>query len=280
MVKRAWTLVFGLLLLLAGPGLAAAADPDLKGSADHPLVSRMPGFHITEYKTAEYDSYPFFDKDKKRVNIEGRKHTIRYTLDKGATEPGELKIRRNYQEALRKIGGQVINDENFNRFTTIVLTKDAKETWVEVRCYSGSAYQLAIVEREVMAQVVEANAEAMGNDLAATGHAAVYGILFDTGKADIRPESARAIGEVAKLLKADASLKVFVVGHTDIVGAVEANLKLSEARAAAVVQALTRDHGIAAARLHPFGNGPFAPVATNGTEEGRAKNRRVELVKQ
>jgi outer membrane protein OmpA-like peptidoglycan-associated protein len=103
------------------------------------------------------------------------------------------------------------------------------------------------------------------SDLKTTGHAAVYGILFDTGKADIKPESA---------------LRLFVVGHTDMVGSVESNLKLSQDRAEAVLQALVRDHGIAATRLRSFGNGSFAPVASNETEEGRTRNRRVELVKQ
>ena len=109
---------------------------------------------------------------------------------------------------------------------------------------------------------------------------AVSGILFDTGKATIKPESAQAIGEVAKLLQGDPALKVFVVGHTDSVSTVESNLKLSQDRAEAVLQSLVREHGIAAARLRSYGCGPFAPVASNDTEEGKARNRRVELVQQ
>ncbi len=88
------------------------------------------------------------------------------------------------------------------------------------------------------------------------------------------------MAEIEKLLKADPSLKLFVVGHTDTVGAVDANVKLAQARADAVLQALSRKYGIAAARLRAFGAGPFTPVASNDSEEGRAKNRRVELVKQ
>jgi outer membrane protein OmpA-like peptidoglycan-associated protein len=118
------------------------------------------------------------------------------------------------------------------------------------------------------------------NDIRATGHAAVYGILFDTDKADIKPESAQAIGEVAKLLEADPKLKIAVVGHTDASGSVDHNLKLSQNRAQAVMQALIREHGIASSRLTFFGCGPFAPVASNDAEDGKAKNRRVELVKQ
>jgi outer membrane protein OmpA-like peptidoglycan-associated protein len=107
----------------------------------------------------------------------------------------------------------------------------------------------------------------------------VYGILFDSGKADIKPESAQAIGEIAKLLENDTGLELYVVGHTDNVGSVEANLKLSDRRALAVTKALI-EHGIAAARLRAFGCAQFAPIASNDKEEGRSKNRRVELVKQ
>ncbi|MCC6395550.1 MAG: OmpA family protein, partial [Bacteroidetes bacterium] len=106
------------------------------------------------------------------------------------------------------------------------------------------------------------------------------GILFDTGKSTLKPESEKAIGEVAKLLKKDTGLKVYVVGHTDNEGALDANMTLSQGRAEAVVQSLVRTHGIAANRMKSFGNGPYAPVATNDSEDGRARNRRVELVKQ
>ena len=139
---------------------------------------------------------------------------------------------------------------------------------------------LFIVEKQAMAQDVAASAATLASGLQASGHVAVQGIFFDTGKVELKPESAQAIGEVAKLLQQQPGLKLHVVGHTDSVGAVDANLKLSQGRAEAVLQSLVRGHGVAAERLHPFGNGPFAPVSSNDTEEGRARNRRVELVKQ
>lgn len=108
----------------------------------------------------------------------------------------------------------------------------------------------------------------------------LYGIYFDTGKAEIKPESEPAFGEITKLLQADPKLKLYVVGHTDNVGVFDYNLKLSKDRADAVVKALTGKYEIAAARLQPFGAGPVAPVESNTTEDGRAKNRRVELVAQ
>jgi outer membrane protein OmpA-like peptidoglycan-associated protein len=136
------------------------------------------------------------------------------------------------------------------------------------------------VEKAGMAQEIVANADAFGKDIKSTGHAAVYGIHFDTGKSEVKPESQPALQEVAKLLSSDPSLKLLVVGHTDSVGQLEANMKLSLARAEAVVQALVKNHGIAPGRLQAQGAGPIAPVTTNRTEEGRAKNRRVELVEQ
>ena len=108
---------------------------------------------------------------------------------------------------------------------------------------------------------------------------AVYGIYFDTGKATLKPESDAALAEIAKLLTADTALKLNVVGHTDNAGSLDANMKLSQARAEAVAKALTRRHGIAASRLKSFGVASLAPVASNDSEDGRAKNRRVELVK-
>jgi outer membrane protein OmpA-like peptidoglycan-associated protein len=109
----------------------------------------------------------------------------------------------------------------------------------------------------------------------------VNGILFDTGKAEVKPESAPALKAVVDMLTQNPKLKVYVVGHTDNVGAVAANIDLSKRRGAAVVQALSvAPYNIAASRMESFGDGPTAPVASNDTEDGRALNRRVELVKQ
>ncbi|MBI5804699.1 OmpA family protein [candidate division TA06 bacterium] len=278
-MKRSIALIFSLFLVLASFGLSQAADPDVTGGKDHPLLSRMPGFHISDYKDTEFDSHKFIGQDKKTVVIEGHKYYIEYRLDKGLPESGELKIRRNIQEALKKIGGKVIFDDNFNRASTIVLKKDGRETWVGVSSFNNW-YRLTIVEKQAMEQEMVANAEALGNGINATGHVSVYGIYFDTGKSEIKPESDAAISEIAKLLQNNPTLKLYVVGHTDNVGSLDSNLKLSLDRADAVVKSLTGKYGIAAARLSPHGVASLSPVTSNDTEEGRAKNRRVELVKQ
>jgi outer membrane protein OmpA-like peptidoglycan-associated protein len=278
-MKNGVALIFSLVLILAGQGFSMAQEQDVKGSKDHPLLTRMPDFHITGYKDTEFDSYKFNIQNKTPEVIEGHKYYLQYNLNTGSSEPGELKIRRNVQDALKKIGGKVVFDDNFNKASTIVIQKDNKETWVEVRSYNNM-YRLNIVERETMKQDITANAEAMGNDINSTGHVAVYGIYFDSGKAEIKPESDLAIEQISKLLLGDAALKLYVVGHTDNVGTIEANMKLSKDRADAVVNSLVTKYKIPAARLKSYGVASLSPVASNDSEEGKTKNRRVELVKQ
>jgi OOP family OmpA-OmpF porin len=279
-MKKVVSVIFSLLFLLTVEGFSQVPQQDIKGSKDHPLISRMPDFWISEYKENEFDNYKFIGGDKKPVIIEGHKYSILYKLNSGVSDPGALKILRNFQDALKKIGGKVLLDDSFNKSSTIVIQKDGKETWIEVRCYSGIMFRLSIVEREIMKQEIVADANAMGDDIKRTGHVSVYGIYFDSGKTELKPESDTAIVQISILLKNNESLKLYVVGHTDNVGTIDANMKLSKDRADAVVNALITRYTIPAARLKSYGVASLAPVASNDTEEGRAMNRRVELVKQ
>jgi len=175
-------------------------------------------------------------------------------------------------------------------------SRDPKPTYymVFVTSYSDGLipehYQTAIQKGSALAQVVviapEAleqkmsfvNADAMKREIQQTGKVALYGIYFDTGKDVLKPESQPTLTEIAKLMKNDPSLHAHVVGHTDNQGKLDANLDLSRRRAASVVRALN-SQGVSADRLDSFGCGVYAPVASNETEEGRAKNRRVELTR-
>jgi outer membrane protein OmpA-like peptidoglycan-associated protein len=140
---------------------------------------------------------------------------------------------------------------------------------------------LAVVEIKPMESgLVTVNAASLASDITRTGHASVYGIYFDSGKADVKPESGAALKEIANLLQQDPQLKLYVVGHTDNVGTLANNMDLSKRRADAVVKVLTTTYSVPATRLSAQGDGPTAPVASNDTEDGRAKNRRVDLVKQ
>ena len=123
-----------------------------------------------------------------------------------------------------------------------------------------------------------ASAADISQGSAAQGKFALYGLYFDTGKAVLRHESDAALEQVAQVLKGSPSLALYVVGHTDSTRQLAANVELSERRAAAAVRALVERYDIAANRLTAKGVGPFAPVGPNRGEEGRARNRRVELV--
>ena len=141
------------------------------------------------------------------------------------------------------------------------------------------ALQLDIIEGKPMQEkMVAVDAGEMEKQIANMGKVALYGILFDFNKTEVKSESAPALTEIAKLLSNRPELNVLVVGHTDSVGGFESNRTLSQRRADAIVATLVSKHGIAAKRLFPVGVSFASPVATNSTEEGRAKNRRVELV--
>jgi OOP family OmpA-OmpF porin len=143
---------------------------------------------------------------------------------------------------------------------------------------SGLTINMVIVEKQAMQQDLTLDAKVLAGSIGEAGSVAVYGIYFDTGTSELKPESGPALVEIGKLLQQNPALKIFVVGHTDMVSDVATNMRLSQARAQSVVNALVTQHGIASGRLIAHGDGPYAPVASNKTEEGRAKNRRVELV--
>lgn len=164
-------------------------------------------------------------------------------------------------------------------YTSIYVATETFDHYKEV--HNRSLTLLEVIETTPMeGGLVTVDAKAMAKDISATGHVALYGIYFDTNSADVKAESAPALQEIATLLEQDPKLNVFIVGHTDNVGGYDFNLTLSQRRADAVVKSLTSGHAIDVKRLRAVGAGLMAPVAVNDTDEGRAKNRRVELVKQ
>jgi OOP family OmpA-OmpF porin len=137
---------------------------------------------------------------------------------------------------------------------------------------------IVVTPQQLAEKMVFVNAEEMAKSLADSGKVALYGIYFDTDKDVVRPESKPTLAEIAKLLKTNPQLRFHVVGHTDNTGKLDYNLDLSRRRAASVVQALVIQNGVSASRMDSFGCGSYAPAASNDSEEGRSKNRRVELV--
>lgn len=279
-VKMIICLMAALVLM---SGTTAFSQEDQKGCKDHPFFSRMPNYYIAECKTYEFDSYEFYDPDtqgKKKVKVEGKKYWIRYYVKKDFYDKhaSELQIGNNYANAVRKIGGNAYIDRCY---TYTKLKKDNLEIWGYIFVNErGRGYSITLIEKGEMKQDVVADAKFMTDSINTTGHVAIYGIYFDFNKADVKPESEPALKEITKLLQQDPKLKLYVVGHTDNVGGLDYNMKLSQQRAEAVVKELVSKYKIAPDRLKAGGVGPLAPVASNDTEDGKAKNRRVELVKQ
>jgi len=264
-------------LLMAVVPARAVAQPDAADCKDHPMLTRMPDFYITMCEGSPFDRHDF-SSETGALPVEGRKVTMRYALRNGVTAPSAAAVVRNHINAIRKIGGTVVYDGGSR--ATLKVTKDKQETWIGVDAGAGYEYQLDIIEKGDMHQDVIATAEGMTSDIVSTGHAALYGLYFDTGKSEIKPESEPALTEIAKLLKLNGAMRLFVVGHTDNVGSLASNMALSKARAESVIRELTTRHGVSAGQLAAHGVGSLSPVASNTAESGRALNRRVELVAQ
>lgn len=307
-------LATALMTAIAG----AAAAKDVKGSKDHPLVSRYEGAAIVGYIQEKFNEYTLLlgktegRKPGEHQVIEGAITKIRYQIDKERTT---LEVFKNYEKALADAGfetlftckNEVCGGRDFNltvveygdmsenqedqRYLAAKLTRPEGTAYVSlyvVKAYSmGGAkqnavfVQLNIIEStEMETDKVKVDADAIGKGLDTQGHIAIYGIHFDSGSDKLRPESDEALGEIASLMKSRADLSLLVVGHTDSEGQFNYNMELSHKRAASVVKALVETYGIAANRLQAEGVGYLSPVATNDSDPGRALNRRVELVKR
>lgn len=269
-----------LLAFFAIAGGISLAQEDVKESKDHPLFNRMPGFRIQYYQEFDFEvNNNFRDSQGKPMSVKGHNYNFTYGLKKDAQPPSNAQIITNYTNALTRIGGKVIYQTASDAY--MKLEKDNKITWVHVRSYTrGQSYQLRIVEEAAMKQEIIADAASMAQDILEKGYVALYGIYFDFDKAEVKPESDFTLKEIAIVLVQNPTLKLFVVGHTDNVGDFTYNMKLSQSRADAVVKILVSKYNADVNRLKASGVGPLAPVTSNDTDEGKAKNRRVELVKQ
>ena len=258
------------------------AQEDAEGSKDPAMFTRMPGFHIYRYDDLQFDKHEFPLNAEKNQAVEGHSLFIIYWLNDNVQTPSPLQIVRNYTNAIKKINGQLIYEfeDGGSQNVILKLVKNNLEVWAHVSASSNGTYSVSIIEKQAMSQDVVADASSMASSIKETGKVAVYGIYFDTGKSILKPESQPTLQEITKLLNADPDLKLYVVGHTDNTGTLDANMKLSMDRAVAVVNALVSQFSVNAARLKACGDGPTSPVASNDNEEGRALNRRVELVKQ
>jgi OOP family OmpA-OmpF porin len=257
--------------------LAVAPSAYAGEAAPHPMFQPVPSFEPTEFNDETFGTYEFLINDNDRKRQEGHHLSATYNCGCDESRYSTVQILRNHEGAVRALGGRTVYKNEGQGYATFVVPSDAGDTWVHVEAaISGMYYTIESIQIASMKQ--EISAKALADALARDGRVAVYDILFDTGKATLRAESDWALAATAELLKTNRALSLHVVGHTDNTGNVAANLTLSEQRAKAVVSALVSKHGIDTARLSAHGVGPLAPVASNATEGGQQKNRRVELV--
>lgn len=258
--------------------LTTFAQEDAPGCKDSPMFNRMPDMVIGNC-SSNFDEVEIPLGANKMEKKEGTKTFIQYNYGpEEATAPSFFQIVKNFDNAITKIGGKRIYYSKEVGVATFSGKSDGKEVWVVLNDGSGAKtgnFELTILEIEPMKQDIESSA--MFKELAEKGSIALY-INFETGKSTIKLESMPIVDQMIKMLKDAPTLNVSIEGHTDNTGTAMANQTLSEQRAAALVKALT-DKGIDKARLKSKGWGQTKAVADNSTEEGRAKNRRVEIVK-
>ncbi len=239
------------------------------------------------------------------VPIEGRLALARYNLESGRRYSA-IEFHRNYENAIQSLGGRRISAAQFNdallagaggreavekfwnaappvpdaeHYSYLLRTAD-KEYWIHVS--AGGTIPLlgfvTVLEKQAMESALGfLDAAAMKKALDEQGRVALY-VNFDVDRATLRADAQPVIDEIGKLLADDPALRLSIEGHTDSTGSAQRNRELAAARARTVLGALV-GLGVDPARLRSSGFGPDKPIADNSTEEGRAKNRRVELVK-
>ncbi len=262
------------LAVAAVAATTAWADPDADGCKDF-YVSRMAGYYLRFCDMKDFDSYKFMEGTDHEAAVEGKVVHNQYSQPDDATPNSILKVQKNYINALTADGWTILDTPEGG--VTAKQIKNGKERWVELTGNGGTIYELFLVEKAGLAQSV-ITADDMTAALNRDGRISLQ-INFDTAKSTIRPDSQPIIDKIVTMMKANPALQVSVEGHTDNVGTPQSNKTLSQARAQAVVAAVS-NAGVAASRMKPVGYGQEQPVADNSTEQGRAQNRRVVLVKQ
>lgn len=293
------------------PPLLALLVATAAGAQDHPLVSAYPGSTQSKREVLEYAEYQrivgMSEDASQTETLAGKVTRLAYRNPAGRST---LEIAANYKQALERAGMRVdyecvgrnacassgvgwrkipswnaINGMNVGavadvRYFTGKFEHQGHQAYVAL-AINPSVHHLHVVEVQAMQQgMVVADAAALASALDRDGRVVVDGIYFDSDSARLQAASDPALEQVAKLLAERPELKLYVVGHTDSQGGFAHNQTLSAERAASVLAALVQRFGVTAARLSAHGVGPLAPAAGNAGEDGRARNRRVEIVLQ
>lgn len=275
-------------LLLPAAAWAVEDNPDCE---PNPLFGKFKGEVLGSCERARFSELALYrgkisgnpQSEPEEFKAEGEywSYFDEIPADAKGRYPGTTEVRRNFENVVRAMKGEILLLEQSK--VTWRLRKEGAEFVGESGCGAGDSVSCTaiahkFVRTSAMEQSVTISAERIGEGLLAEGKVIFYGIYFDTDKAVVKAESAPTLAEIAKWLASNPKAEVYVVGHTDGTGALERNKALSRDRAAAVLAYLAEKHGIARTRLVAEGVGPLSPVASNASEAGRAKNRRVELV--
>lgn len=308
------TLIFAAFSgVQAKEDIAGSQDHPLVGRYEGSVIT----FHqVKEYEETMMLRAAIAREDRdnlkaKSVSLAGKLTSIKY---EGPAGRSALEVVRNYQQALESDGfttvffcrqadcgdnvgfwtaarGEIglLTNWDTNTYALMKLDRSEGRVWVSIFAIEFGQNSGKPVKTQTAIRILEekpietgkieiVKADKLAEKIGVDGRIALYGIEFDYDSAVVKASSAPQIAEVAAFLKSNPEASVLVVGHTDMTGAFDYNRGLSERRAAAVVAKLTGGHGISADRMFAVGVGPASPIATNRTEEGRAKNRRVEIV--
>ena len=282
------------------------------------VFTQFPGSKLTYHTKKNFDEITILKntgstrckkpKECKKETIDGSIERFVYRIPPNRTA---LEVYKNFEIALKRADFHILAQlrtkqiryfidkycgfHDINGFGSeddkdhFYISAEAPDKSEYIMIYVGEGYRgrpgkaaIGIIKPKQMETdlVKIVNAEIMKKEIETNGHIPIYGIYFDFNKARLKPSSEPTIKEIAKLLKKNPSLKLYVVGHTDNIGNLNYNMELSKRRAKAVVDELVKKYNIDPGRLKAFGVGPLAPVSTNKTKEGRSKNRRVELIEQ
>ena len=266
------------LMLTFIMSVSAFAQEDVPGCKDSPMFTRMPNMLISQC-SSNFDEMEIPMSAEITQKKEGTKTFIQYDYAlEEASAPSFFQIVKNFENAILKTRGKRVYYSKESGVATFFTQSAGKDVWVVLNDGAGAKlgnFELSILEIEGMKQDVAAGE--MLEALNKTGSIALY-INFETGKSIIKPESQTIIDQIVQLLTENTALKISIEGHTDNVGTAPANQILSENRAKAVMNAIVAK-GLDKSRLVSKGWGQTKPISENTTEEGKAKNRRVEIVK-
>ncbi len=311
------TVILVVIALMFSTNIFAQKTSDIDGAKDYPLVSRFQGSFIAWEQVKNFDRYYMLSlKDNKldKYEIDGKITRIQYESQK---EHSVFEIYKSYENALKNAGFKILltldktncgvnlQEQLYNgefnglnaltdresikpsyrdgEFTYLSAKKNINGKDIYVVIFISNWDYPLITFDAIEVQSMDkglVSVKDLETDISQNGHIAIYDIHFDTGKSSIKAESSEALKNIAEYLNAHQDEKFLIVGHTDNTGDFESNIKLSMERAQAVVNELVSKYSVKAEQLKAYGDGQTAPVATNSTDGGKARNRRVEIVEQ